>query len=75
MLDSVSWVRTGVIAKYSLVRRQHHVDRPVTVGVNANPKAMRNGIIDRIIYFFLAHREDAMVVRAFVWRTHIHRTL
>ena len=75
MFDSVARIGTLVILEDSFVGLQNHVDGPVAVRVDSNPEPMRNGIVDGNVDLFLGHRQDAMIVRALVRRTHVHRAL
>ena len=75
MLDAMPGIGAGMAGQHPLVGVQHHVDGHVAVGVNADAKAMGRRVFDRLVDFLLGHGQDAVVIRAFVGRAHVHRAL
>ena len=74
---SMRWRRFGIgpLLQRPLVRLQHHVDRHVAVGVDADLPVVAVRVVDRFVELILRHRQDAVVLRADVRRAHAHRPL
>ena len=75
VLDAVTAIGMRPLAEHALVRLEHHVDRDVAVGVNADLPVVAVRVLDGLVDLLLRHRQDAVVVGADVRRAHAHRAL
>ena len=76
VLDAVPTVGMWPFLEHALVGVQHHVDRDIAVGVNADLPIVAVRILDRLVQLLLVHRRNAVVIwLADVRRAHAHRPL
>ena len=59
----------------TLIRLEHHVDRDITVRVNAHLPAVAVRVVHGVVNLLLRHCEDAVVGRPDVRRAHAHGAL